>query len=121
MDNRQTTKAGQVKLASGLNIALGAWLAVASFILGYSGIVAARWNDIIVGLIILALAWARAANPSRMTAASWANVVLGLWLIAAPFVLSYAGTVAPLWNDIIVGVAVAALGTWSALTTSNAM
>ena len=119
MENRQTTTAGQVKLASGLNIALGAWLAVASFILGYSGIAAARWNDIIVGLIILVLAWARVANPSRMTAASWTNVVLGLWLIAAPFVLGYSGTAAPLWNDIIVGVVVAALGTWSALATRN--
>ena len=118
MENRQTSTAGQVKLASGLNIALGAWLAAASFLLGYSGVSAARWNDIIIGLVVLVLAWARVANPSQMTAASWFNVILGLWLIAAPFVLGYSGMVAPLWNDIIIGVAVAALGTWSALATN---
>ena len=36
------------------------------------------------------------------------NVVAGLWLIIAPFVLGYDEIQAALWNDIVVGIIVAA-------------
>ena len=42
--------------------------------------------------------------------ASGINVLLGIWLIVAPYVLSFSGTSAALWNDIIVGAAVFILG-----------
>ena len=118
MNNTQTTTYGQVKIASGLNIVLGVWMIIASFVLGYSGTTIALWNDIIVGVIILLLAWSRVANPDRMTAESWINAVLGLWLIAAPFILGYSAATAALWNSIIVGVVVAVLGAWSAIATN---
>lgn len=45
-----------------------------------------------------------------MNWSSWAAVVLGLWLIAAPFVLGYAQvSTTALYNDVIVGIAVAIL------------
>ncbi len=37
------------------------------------------------------------------------DIVLGLWLIVSPFLLGYANLTTPLWNSIIIGVAVAAL------------
>ena len=36
------------------------------------------------------------------------NIVAGLWLIIAPFVLGYVDIRAALWNDIVVGIIVAA-------------
>jgi hypothetical protein len=42
--------------------------------------------------------------------ASGLNVLLGIWVIVAPFVLTFTGTSAALWNDIIVGAAVLILG-----------
>ena len=117
MNNTQTTTYGQVKIASGLNIVLGVWMIIASFVLGYSGTTIALWNDIIVGVIILLLAWSRVANPGSMTAESVINVILGLWLIAAPFTLGYFSATAALWNSIIVGAVVAVLGAWSAIAT----
>lgn len=110
-----------VKWASGANIVLGLWLIIAPFLLGYTGIAAAMWNEIIVGVIVVVLAWLRVSNPGRMTWLSWSNVVLGLWLIAAPFVLGYSGTAAAMWNEVIVGLLIAGLGTWSALETRRAM
>lgn len=106
-----------VKVASGLNVVAGLWLIAAPFLLAYSGITAALWNDILIGATVLILAGTRAAKSDRNTGLSWTNVVLGLWMIAAPFVLTYTGTAAALWNDIIVGVIVASLATWSALAT----
>ncbi|HBY99293.1 MAG TPA: hypothetical protein DEP84_36035 [Chloroflexi bacterium] len=115
--DRTETGVGQVKIASGLNILFGLWLIIAPFLLSYSAMRAAMWDDIIIGAVILVLAWVRVANPARYTWLSWSNVVLGLWLIAAPFVLGSASVTAALWNDIIVGVIVASLAIWSAFST----
>jgi len=47
-----------------INVVLGVWLILAPFVLGYSAIVAAMWNDIIVGIVVAVLA-------------VWAAVVIG--------------------------------------------
>lgn len=47
--------------------------------------------------------------------ASWTNFVLGFWLIIAPFSLAYAGVAAALYEDIILGIGIAALALWRAL------
>ncbi len=50
---------GTVKALSWVNAVLGLWLVIAPFILAYSGVAAAMWNDIIVGIIVLVLGvWA---------------------------------------------------------------
>ena len=103
-----------VQVLSGINIVLGAWLIIAPFVLGYQTMVA-LWNNIIVGAIVLILAWIRAANPNSMPGLSWINVILGVWLIIAPFVLGYASTTGIRWNDIVVGIGIAVFGAWSAL------
>jgi hypothetical protein len=46
-----------------VNAALGAWLIVSPFLLGFSAIGAALWNQLIVGLVVLVLAaWAAMAE-----------------------------------------------------------
>jgi hypothetical protein len=50
-----------------------------------------------------------------MKALSWTNFALGMWLIAAPFVLLYRGTQAALWDDVTVGLLIAAYSLWRAL------
>jgi hypothetical protein len=45
-----------------INVVLGVWLIIAPFLLGYSALTAALWNDIIVGIVIVVLAgWAALA------------------------------------------------------------
>lgn len=99
-----------VRWSSGTNIAAGAWLLIAPFVLGYSAVAAAVSNAIIIGLLVLGLAWYRTAKPGKGVGASWTNAVLGGWLIAAPFALGYSGTGAAVANDIIVGLVVLTLG-----------
>lgn len=42
-----------------VNAALGAWLIVSPFILGFAALSAALWNQLVVGLVVLVLAaWA---------------------------------------------------------------
>ena len=50
-----------------------------------------------------------------MKALSWANFALGIWLIIAPFALSYRRIQAALWEDVVVGLLVAAYSLWRAL------
>ena len=108
-----------VKVLSGINIVLGAWIIIAPFVLGYSNDPVALWNNVIIGAIVVILAWIRAANPASAPGLSWVNAILGVWLIIAPFVLGTASTAGSgaEWNDIIVGIGIAVFGAWSALTT----
>ena len=115
---RPTADAERVKAASGLNIIAAIWLIAAPFLLGYFELFLAACNDIVVGLLILAVASARFWSTPRLTAGlGWTNVVLGLWLVAAPFVLGYSGFARPRWNDVLVGLIVATLAAWSAMST----
>ena len=48
-----------VKNLNWVNAVLGAWLIIAPFILSYSHTATAMWNDIVIGVVVLALAaWA---------------------------------------------------------------
>jgi len=48
-----------IKSLSWINAVIGVWLIIAPFILAYTGVTAAMWNDIIVGIIVVVLgAWA---------------------------------------------------------------
>ena len=114
----QQPAVSQVKLASGLNVLAGIWEVLAPFILGYAAYATPTTNAIIVGLIVTVLAAVRFLGAYRAAWMSWVNAILGVWLIVAPFILGYAGT--PRTNDIIVGIIIAVLGTWSALASSKA-
>lgn len=51
--------AGTAKILDGITAAVGVWLVVSPFVLGYSTMTAALWNDIIVGAVVIVLAaWA---------------------------------------------------------------
>lgn len=95
-----------VKSVAGINFILGVWLIISPWIFSYtSG--AAKWNQFAFGIAIAVLAIIRYAIP-RTSWASWLNGLAGIWMIIAPFILSYDQTVA-YWNEIIVGIVVAVL------------
>ena len=86
--------------ASGLNIIPGIWLIIAPFILGYTRLEVAMWNDIILGIIVAAFALLRTFGTGQASG-SWINLAAGIWLIIAPFVLNYGSNPTPRWNDVI--------------------
>lgn len=118
-----------VRWTSGINLIAGLWLISAPFVLGYTYLTSALWNDVIVGIVVAAIAAVRVAGPLRHASVSWINAALGAWLIVAPFVLTYSAQAAALaeqgdasgarsaaTNDVLVGLVVLALGAWSALS-----
>lgn len=69
----------------------GVWLVAAPWIWGYGdtgGGFDARWNDVAVGLIVLAAGCAQLVRPARLGAAV-VPIVFGFWLAIAPFALAY--------------------------------
>ncbi len=111
------------KILNWLVVVAGVWEVVAPFILGYAAISGALWDAIIIGVVLIILgAWAAlAGQDSTVKLLSWINAVLGLWLVIAPFIISYSSVVAAMWNDIIVGVVVIVLGVWAALTVGSSV
>lgn len=71
-------------------------------------------NEFWIGVLIFVIALICAIKPSASSWLSWVNVALGIWLVVAPFVLGYAYLTVALWNEVIVGLIVVGLGTWSA-------
>src|SRR5690606_7273001 len=103
---------GQIRAASAINLVLGLWLIIAAYSLAVSR--EAYWNDLIVGVVVLVLAATRLSRPTEGTKpASWVNAAIGVWLIAAPFILSYERD-QEMWNDIIVGALLLIFAGWSA-------
>lgn len=100
-------------MASGINVLLGIWLIIAAFTIAQSQ--EAYWNDLLVGIVVLILALTRLSRPTEGTKpASWVNAAIGVWLIAAPFILSYDYD-QEMWNDVIVGALVLIFAAWSAV------
>jgi hypothetical protein len=110
---------GNIKAASGFVMLAGLWLLMAPFVLGHGDRPAAMWNEIVVGALVLVLGGVRVANPARFAGLSWVNVIAGLWLVAAPFVCGYSDVAPARWNDMIVGIVIAALAASSASMTSS--
>jgi VIT1/CCC1 family predicted Fe2+/Mn2+ transporter len=99
----------------------GLWEIVAPFVFGMTAASAFLWDAIIVGLALLVFGvWAALANTEETVKyLNWINAVLGLWLIIAPFVLTYSNATAAMWNDIIIGLVALVLGVWAAMTVGS--
>ncbi len=105
----------QVRWASGLNILAGLWLIISPWVLGFSGMQGAVWNDVILGAAVAGIGAIRAGWLVEQPWLSWVNLVLGAWIFISAWVLSFAGNSTALWNSLIVGVIVFVLAGWSAL------
>ena len=81
--------------------ALGVWLMFSPAVFGTQA--GAANSDHLVGALITAVAVSVMAEVIR--AGRFLNVLLGAWIIAAPWLLSGAGTIAR-WNDVLAGAVV---------------
>jgi hypothetical protein len=106
------------KTASTLNVVAGAWLIISPWAIGYAEVVAATWNNVVIGALVVIFAGIRLMFPDRYPGFSWINAVLGVWLIVAPWVFQF-GELArgAVWNDTLVGIAIAIIAAGSALST----
>lgn len=87
------------------SFALGLWLAVSPWALGYAHFDAATANAAFAGLAIaLGSHFDASFDEGR---ADWFNMAAGLWLVLAPFLFGYGHLIGATVNSIAVGTAVA--------------
>ncbi|WP_224269770.1 SPW repeat domain-containing protein [Haloprofundus salinisoli] len=85
-------------------MALGFWLMLSPTVFGTQGLLADSSH--LVGALVVSFAVIATAEPAR--AIRFLNIPLGVWVIAAPWVLGPAPTLAA-WSGVIVGVLLVAL------------
>ena len=101
-----------------VNLLLGMWLIVGLFALGVARLSpVALTNNIIIGVLVLAMSWWVISATAPPLGAAWFQVLCGLWLLVSPFVLKYQQLPTPSGNDMVVGVIVIAV----ALTEARAL
>jgi hypothetical protein len=95
------------------SFALGLWLAMSPWLLGYSNQDAATANAAFMGLA-LALGSHFEVSFDEVQA-EWFNLAAGVWLVAAPFMAGFSEHVTAAADSVAVGICVAALA-FSALS-----
>jgi hypothetical protein len=89
------------------SFALGLWLAMSPWILGYASHDAATANAAFVGLT-LALGSHFEVSFDELSV-EWFNMAVGLWLVAAPFIVGFGANTEASANCVVVGALVTAL------------
>ncbi|MBB3609914.1 SPW repeat protein [Rhizobium sp. BK602] len=92
------------------NLLLAACLFISPWIFGFTAEMMPSWNAWIVAALLSVLATAALSVFAEWE--EWANLVLGLWLIASPWLLSFAANTSAMWTNIIIGGLVAAACLW---------
>lgn len=104
----------QVSIASGANALLGLLLMASPWL--YGG--ATRFphltiNDGVTGALMVVCSAIRCIWPHRAPGFSVVNVVLGFWVILAPAFFDYSMNVTRLRLNILAGIAIMLLASWS--------
>ena len=100
----QRTKAQRAQGSSSwVNVLLGVWVLISPFILAFTRVEQAMWNNVAVGGAVILVAFTRAAGKRP---ASMLNVLLGIWLLISPFALRFVSAPVALWNNVILGVVI---------------
>jgi hypothetical protein len=108
--------AAPARTASSVNILLGLWLIVSPWAFDYSG-KSAVLCSVTVGALIALLAAARVASLHDSAGLSAINLLLAFWTVASPWAYQYGTNEGAMLNNIIVGILVASLASWSTIAT----
>lgn len=100
----------------GGDLALGVWLLLSPWILGYAGMAAAAWSAWIIGMATAVFFAIALARPKAWE--EWLNLVLAVLLILTPFVFGFmnAGIA---WNHWIVVILIGGNAIWALAQKSS--
>ena len=102
-----------------VTVLAGVWLLIAPFATGYNTVSSVATTEAIaLGLLITGLGLWAALSTGLPVYVDYLLIVCGGWSIAAPFVLAYSDTTIARNSDVIVGIVVAAVAVYRALSAS---
>jgi hypothetical protein len=93
------------------NLALGFWLFVSPWIIGFKGTEMVARNAWLFGVIVAVLAVLALFAYEKWE--EWLNAAIGVWICVSPWVLGADASAHILWNSMIVGALLVILALWS--------
>jgi SPW repeat len=108
--------AAQARTASTINMLLGIWLIASPWIFDYGGRPAVL-SSVMAGALIAIVAANRLASLRSTAGLSGVNLLLAVWTIASPWLCEYTANIGAVLDNVILGVVVAALATFSGSAT----
>jgi len=101
-----------------LALALGLWLLISPWLLGFSDVGVAAWNAVLVGVGIALFAAAALAKPADWQ--EWVALAFGVWLVISPWLLGFGEQHAvAAWHQVIVGLLVGIDALWAVASSEN--
>jgi SPW repeat len=94
-----------------MDVALGCWLAVSPWALGFTLNQAAMANTCGLGVALIVFNLISACRLSD-TGQEIFNIALGLWLIVSPFAFGFATEKVPAENSVVAGITIVVLACW---------
>ena len=79
----------------------GRFLFVSPWVLGYAGAHVAAWTAWVSAVVIGALAVAAMVAFTEWE--EWVNLALGIWVVLAPWILSFTGVTHAVWAHVVLG------------------
>ncbi|WP_298929985.1 SPW repeat protein [uncultured Ramlibacter sp.] len=95
----------------GVNAALGLWLMLSPWALGFQGMSMAMSNAIVMGLALVAVALGAMLLPQAWE--EWSEGALGLWLMASPWLLGFGWQRDAMLSTSLTGLLVLVLALWT--------
>ena len=102
---------GTMRWQDWVELALGIWLAISPWVLGFQDMAFATWNAVLLGLAIIVFAAIELRLPKAWE--EWVSLVMGLWLVVSPFVPGFHSALAASWNTFAVGILTALFAAWA--------
>jgi hypothetical protein len=100
-----------MQVVDGLVLLSGIYLALSPWIVGFTDRQGLTINNLVVGLLVAALALGFHAAFGRTHGLAWVLPVLGVWTIVAPWVIrGDQATTGSIWSNVLVGILITALG-----------
>lgn len=97
-----------------LILVLGLWLIVSPWVLAYPAGSAQMINAVVSGLVLAVLSAFELYKTYFWAVV--ANLLVGIWVAISPWILRVADQGTVMWNELIVGIAVAVLALWEMRT-----
>jgi len=99
------------QITFGVILLAGLYAALSPWIVGFAGNTPMAVNDLIVGVVVVVLAFGLGSALDRSHGLAWTLVPLGGWLIAAPWIINdISVTAGTAWSNVVVGAVTVLLG-----------
>ena len=100
-----------------LNAALGLWLVLSPWLMGFQDQATPAMNAVGVGILLGATALGATFVPRAWE--EWTEGALGLWMVISPWLLGFAASRQPMMAAVATGVVVMALALWVLATDKD--